>query len=972
MNKPLFRIFVSSTYIDLIDYRRAAEKAINDLGQKYEGMEYMGAMDKEPTKACLDLVEQCDLFIGIYAWRYGYIPDGSEFSITKQEYDHAQKLDRPCLCYLVDEDFSWPPKLIEISALEKLRQFKNKIAKEHIRSTFKEPLHLENNILRDLSIWLMANKPELSRDKSISEKIKYYLNRLAEETSKLSLIGLGRSLQVELPIEEAYVPLKTRWTPRMKDCGSERFTGSLDEKEHDVELNDLFDRAQKLQHRGIVLLGEPGSGKTTGARQLAWRLAGGKCSPEDIGLPAGTIPVFLRFRNLGSPALAAENGLRIFLEAETTSKTAPDPLKDPGADLWNYQKGLLWILDGLDEVIDPAVRIKVAGWVEESLRDRIHDYFLITCRFQGFSVRIENQNETKTLLPQFLEFDVRPLDNDQINNFIKKWYRTAYVQLGLTAGPAADNAEKLFNILKRPENQTGHIRELSGNPLLLTILCIVYHEEKKLPANRAELYNHCVRVLLELWRKELYQPENLYDASAAQSVLSRIAWWMHQKQDRTAAPLGELEIEAGNSLVNVSKDSGLGLDGSVFLERMRCEAGIMALVGDGRCGFLHLSFQEYLAAEYAANEGLAKILAPLALQSWWREVALLSLRFSRPFCEEFFREMLASGIVEKDPDFAERALSESLYFTASPFVKELENADIPKARVAAILRLLKDRASQAPELEEICRRLLDSVDQDISGFAREILARLGVPSEIKTAQPGIFIDERTGITFIEIPAGKFEMGSTKGLPVEQPVHPVIIPRKFYMAKYPVTNAQYARFLNEMKNSAAKPDYWNDRRFNQPEQPVVGVSWEDVKLFCKWANCRLPTEAEWEYACRAGTSTEYSFGDDAKKLGDYAWFIDNSGNQTQPAGAKKPNSWGLHDMHGNVWEWCQDWYDEDYYNKCKQQGIVTNPEGPDAGSFRVLRGGGWSGSAVCCRSVFRNGGDPGYRNSGIGFRLVFLP
>jgi hypothetical protein len=159
MNKPLFRIFVSSTYIDLIDYRRAAEKAINDLGQKYEGMEYMGARDAEPTKACLDLVEQCQLFIGIYAWRYGYIPDGSEFSITEQEYRYAKELHIPCLCYFVDEDFDWKPKLIEISAQEKLRQFKNKIAKEHVRANFKEPLNLENNIIRDLSNWLADNRP---------------------------------------------------------------------------------------------------------------------------------------------------------------------------------------------------------------------------------------------------------------------------------------------------------------------------------------------------------------------------------------------------------------------------------------------------------------------------------------------------------------------------------------------------------------------------------------------------------------------------------------------------------------------------------------------------------------------------------------------------------------------------------------------------------------------------------------------
>lgn len=99
MNKPLFRIFVSSTYVDLIDYRQAAEKAINDQGQKYDGMDYMGAMAEEPVTACLELVEKCDLFIGIYAFRYGHIPDGSELSITEQEYRYAIKKDKPCLLF---------------------------------------------------------------------------------------------------------------------------------------------------------------------------------------------------------------------------------------------------------------------------------------------------------------------------------------------------------------------------------------------------------------------------------------------------------------------------------------------------------------------------------------------------------------------------------------------------------------------------------------------------------------------------------------------------------------------------------------------------------------------------------------------------------------------------------------------------------------------------------------------------------
>ena len=130
--------------------------------------------------------------------------------------------------------------------------------------------------------------------------------------------------------------------------------------------------------------------------------------------------------------------------------------------------------------------------------------------------------------------------------------------------------------------------------------------------------------------------------------------------------------------------------------------------------------------------------------------------------------------------------------------------------------------------------------------------------------------------------------------------------------------------------------------------------------------RLPTEAEWEYACRAGTTTEYSFGDDVSVLGDFAWFDDNSGSQTHPVGQKRPNGWGLYDMHGNVWEWCSDWHG-DY-----AAGAVRDPAGPASGSIRVLRGGCWYDSAGFCRSAFRIRFYPSYRFSNYGFRLALSP
>ena len=133
--------------------------------------------------------------------------------------------------------------------------------------------------------------------------------------------------------------------------------------------------------------------------------------------------------------------------------------------------------------------------------------------------------------------------------------------------------------------------------------------------------------------------------------------------------------------------------------------------------------------------------------------------------------------------------------------------------------------------------------------------------------------------------------------------------------------------------------------------------------------RLPTEAQWEYACRAGSTTKYCFGDDETTLGDYAWYSANSDSKTHPVGQKKPNAWGLYDMHGNVWEWCQDWYDSGYYAKSPED----DPTGPATGPCRVIRGGGWgSGVAGGCRSAGRRYTGPGHRSEDLGFRVSRVP
>jgi formylglycine-generating enzyme required for sulfatase activity len=159
----------------------------------------------------------------------------------------------------------------------------------------------------------------------------------------------------------------------------------------------------------------------------------------------------------------------------------------------------------------------------------------------------------------------------------------------------------------------------------------------------------------------------------------------------------------------------------------------------------------------------------------------------------------------------------------------------------------------------------------------------------------------------------------------------------------------------------------------PECPVETVSWEDAQKFIRKLSekdgentYRLPTEAEWEYACRAGTDTPYYTGTTEADLDRAGWYSENSGGKTHPVRQKEANAWGLYDMHGNVWEWCQDWYGE------YPEGTVTDPAGPDKGSARVLRGGGWYRGAGYCRSGSRDSDSPDRRLSLLGFRVLAVP
>jgi len=239
------------------------------------------------------------------------------------------------------------------------------------------------------------------------------------------------------------------------------------------------------------------------------------------------------------------------------------------------------------------------------------------------------------------------------------------------------------------------------------------------------------------------------------------------------------------------------------------------------------------------------------------------------------------------------------------------------------------------------------------------------------AQAKSFVN-KLGMRFVVIPAGHFMMGAAPDADNtaqgEQPQHPVVISRPFYMGQFEVTQAQWVALMGD-----------NPSLFKGHHLPVEEVSWYAVEEFIKRLNqfeypygyYRLPTEAEWEYAARAGSDSVYAFGDEPTRLTEYSWFEDNAYTEPHPVGQKKPNCWGLYDMYGNVWEWVQDWYDPDYYLYHLHHPHV-DPQGPTRGNERVNRGCSWNNIAWSCRATFRFSIPPEAHYANVGFRLVWQP
>jgi len=300
-------------------------------------------------------------------------------------------------------------------------------------------------------------------------------------------------------------------------------------------------------------------------------------------------------------------------------------------------------------------------------------------------------------------------------------------------------------------------------------------------------------------------------------------------------------------------------------------------------------------------------------------------------------------------------------------------------------------------IDSVAPCLLSRIDGDVDLLSSDYR---GVKSEGRDGATGQWkemVHKESGIVLRLVPAGEFDMGShisaeevarkyggeAAAYKDEHPLHRVKISEPFYIGKYEVTNEQFCKFLNAKAAHSCGGNIWlgldgKDCRIEKrggeyrPKSgyvghPVTNVSWWGAKAFSEWVGGRLPSEAEWEYSCRAGSMTVWCFGDDETRLGDYVWHYENSGKKTHEVGTRKPNAWGLYDMYGNVGEWCED-VQHDNYNGAPDDGSAWTTGGEQ--SSRVLRGGTWGYNARYIRSAHRLFVFPGIKcDKCIGFRVV---
>ena len=588
----------------------------------------------------------------------------------------------------------------------------------------------------------------------------------------------------------------------------------------------------------------------------------------------------------------------------------------------------LVLLDALDEVVDEAAYRRVADDINRfaiTYRNQI----IVTCRIAGF----------RGLLQGFLQLEVQEFNQKQVELFIENWFADS---------PTEERKSRVDGLLSCL-GRSARMRLLAANPLLLSIISLLYEHNLSLPERRVELYEECAQILLEK-RETEKRLQAHFPSEKKRSALQSAAAHFHQKGVR---------IFTKDALLTAIADAlpSLGYSGdrsSEFLQELMERSSLLRQKSRTSYDFSHLTFQEFFTAVNFHEKRDAMSLLTHLGDPWWREVILLFVGL------EDDATLLLERLREHDILLAAAALADARMVKTEAFKKVADEI------IAELKRLMEEAPGRRQEavdaLAEISRYgateyLVQEAHTEkellvalaaVLGLARaadravlnELFAQRGPILRLLNGSLGrvnaevdgriLSLLETLGFPMVFVPAGEFLMGSNTNSN-ERPPHQVYLD-DYWIDKYPVTNDQFQRFMSE-KDYQAQGNWRSEFTPGKENHPVVNVTWDDASAFCEWAGKRLPTEAQWEKAARGADGRVYPWGNqwDGSRC-------NASGRGTTPVD-QYPNGvspYGCYDMGGNVDEWCEDWHDKSYYASSPKQ----NPTGPSSGATRVLRGGSW--------------------------------
>jgi formylglycine-generating enzyme required for sulfatase activity len=815
----------------------------------------------------------------------------------------------------------------------------------------------------------------------LRETLKEYYAWARDKYGSLELVGIDGDKDTRfIAIGKLYIPLSLSARQPDFNEGGERPPGVSPEKICQTQLLTVS------PDKNLLVFGDPGSGKTTFLRWLVWSAteAGGH---RLEGLARGAVPIFLNLRDFTERYLnlPIEQTLQEMLTLETGGR-----FLSPFVERVWHRGDVLLLLDGLDEIRDNRLRQEVCAYIDRQMigAGERNIRCVISCRYSGYG-------GDQILGRRFLSLDLLPIDAPQMKKLVVNWFWAVeesrlvlpaqrQASRRLARASARRVIERVADIRKTDEGFT----QVISSPLLLTLLCSVSKRRGDVPWRRSDFYRACLEVLLGNWITNKGMAPRLRDPSEAVLILSRVAYNLHAQSRVNDMRRSEFANLAGETVLKVTSHASARPTAEELFNWLLEDAGVFSRFGTDSFGFLHKSFQEYLAAvEIAKKRGrLLHSLAKKINDEWWFPVIVFLLDApEHSLFDDLMRQIIrvTSAQVADSYDAIRRCVLASKDADWRVFKPILSNPRIAPKHKVAVLRLFVHNTE--PEFLRQAAKFSDHPDFELSDVATWVIknSRRIVTGKSKahatvatTLSPGhSFATRRAGIQMLYVPPGDPLVGANDMSTYEGPSHRIKV-SEFWIGETSVTNTQYGEFLRA--TGFEEPKFWRVSKFMDPEQPVVGVSWYAAKAFCDWLTrevdlpVHLPSEAQWEYAARGLDNRKYPWGDElpdnARALFAKSGIDIPTPVRSYPLG-KGP--FGTYDQAGNVYEWNLDDWDESAYKKrvstetiaCDP--LVINP----VSSQHALRGGGWISVPRYLRAAFRGRQHSSSQYDYLGFRVA---